>query len=61
LKGNDTLDGGAGNNTIDGGFGNDQIFSRNTIKDVVDGGADTDTLTGDALDTISNVENPNLG
>jgi Ca2+-binding RTX toxin-like protein len=60
LKGNDTLDGGAGNNTIDGGFGNDQIFSRNSIADIVDGGADSDTLIGDLVDAISNVESPNL-
>ncbi|CAN5473997.1 hypothetical protein BH09PLA1_BH09PLA1_05810 [soil metagenome] len=60
LKGNDTLDGGAGANHLDGGFGNDTLFSRNSIVDIVDGGADTDSLVGDLIDNISNVENPNL-
>jgi len=60
LKGNDTIDGGPGQNTVDGGFGSDAIFSRNSIADIIDGGADADTLTGDLIDTVSNVENPNL-
>ena len=60
MKGNDTLDGGSGENSLDGGFGNDTLFSRNTIGDIIDGGADTDSLTGDSIDTIANVENPNL-
>ncbi|MBC8106167.1 MAG: choice-of-anchor D domain-containing protein [Anaerolineae bacterium] len=60
LKGNDTLDGGSGVNDLNGGFGNDQLFSRNSIADVIDGGADTDTLTGDLIDSVSNVETPNL-
>lgn len=60
LKGNDTIDGGSGQNNLNGGFGNDTIFSRNSIADIIDGGADTDTLTGDTIDNISNVENKNL-
>ena len=49
-KGNDTLDGGSGANSLDGGRGNDQLFSHNTIKDIIDGGG-KDTLTGDTIDT----------
>jgi Ca2+-binding RTX toxin-like protein len=60
LKGNDTLDGGSGNNRIDGGFGNDSIFSRNGLADTIDGGADDDSLVGDLIDSVVNVENPDV-
>jgi Ca2+-binding RTX toxin-like protein len=60
LKGADQLDGGSGVNNISGGAGNDQLFSRNSIADIIDGGGDADTLTGDTIDSISNVETKNL-
>ena len=53
--GNDTMNGGAGNDTLNGGGGKDtynggngddifQIFGTNDQADIVNGGADTDTI-----------------
>lgn len=64
-EGNDVLDGGSSNDRIwgEGGSdyllgraGNDSLFSRDSVADVIDGGAGTDRAqVDDVLDVVGNI------
>jgi uncharacterized delta-60 repeat protein len=55
-NGNDILRAGTGNNQLFGQAGNDTIFAVNTIRDIVDGGAGTDSAQLDAIDQRTSIE-----
>lgn len=50
--GNDTLTGGSGADSLKGGNGNDKLLGKDGTKDVLDGGAGTDTVESDAIDSL---------
>jgi Ca2+-binding RTX toxin-like protein len=56
-SGNDTLTGGGGSDALDGNEGDDRLFARDTVGDLVRGGAgadsaQTDQVTVDAVDGV---------
>jgi Ca2+-binding RTX toxin-like protein len=59
-KGNDSLTSGAGQNTLKGGAGDDELFCRNGVRDIVDGGKGSNTVTGDIMDSIQAVQTRQL-
>jgi trimeric autotransporter adhesin len=54
--GSDQLYGGIGHDTLLGGAAADRLFARDRARDVVDGGAGTDTAYVDRIDRIVRVE-----
>ena len=51
-NGNDTLTGGAGADSLYGEAGRDTLYAKDGVKDLLDGGADTDMLaSADSIDT----------
>ena len=50
--GNDTLTGGSGADSLYGEAGRDTLYAKDGVKDLLDGGADTDVLaSADSIDT----------
>ncbi|MDB5294653.1 MAG: cya 3, partial [Phycisphaerales bacterium] len=54
--GADFLYGGAGQNALFGNDGNDTFYTKNGIKDYLEGGAGTDKANKDAIDVLNSVE-----
>jgi Ca2+-binding RTX toxin-like protein len=59
-SGNDTLSGGRGDDTLIGNDGDDTIDARDGGHDSVQCGFGDDTVTADAIDTLSGCENVEL-
>ncbi len=55
--GSDAIDGLGGTDVLRGGAGADTVRSLDALDDIVDCGADTDTLTADQFDAITACEN----
>jgi Ca2+-binding RTX toxin-like protein len=54
--GNDTIDPGAGADLVHAGSGDDTVAARDGSQDVIDCGDGADTVTADAIDTLTNCE-----
>ncbi len=54
--GPDTITGRAGTDILNGGPGDDVVYALDGLVDSVDGGADSDTASVDAVDMVTNVE-----
>jgi Ca2+-binding RTX toxin-like protein len=54
--GNDTIYALGGADTIFGDAGRDRLVTNDGLKDVINGGTDRDTVTGDAIDVLTAVE-----
>jgi hypothetical protein len=54
--GNDRLWGGKGRDVLRGGAGNDRLYSRDGVRDVVNGGPGFDEAWVDRFDVVKNVE-----
>jgi Ca2+-binding RTX toxin-like protein len=55
-RGDDVLRGGPGRDALDGGSGNDRLFSRDGVRDRVNGGSGRDTARADRRDRLRRVE-----
>jgi uncharacterized delta-60 repeat protein len=57
--GNDDMDGRGGNDSLSGGSGNDRFYSKDGLKDSIDGGIGFDTINrdkGKVTDSVLNIE-----